>query len=249
MAFLTFMGQPLVGTDWYVPSWQQVAEFLDDGERSPATKRAYLAALRAFSRWMMASGYAEVDPTSRLPKVRVPRSTPRPVSTDQLGVALASGRFYRRTRTMVLLEAYQGLRAHEVAKVRGEDIRLDTGHLRVVGKGGVEVYLPLHPLVAAEALNYPRVGWWFPSPKDPDRPILAKSVSNVLSKALRRAGVPATGHNLRHWYGTETLRSAGGNLRVCQELMRHASLATTAIYTFVDDTERRAAVAGLPLVG
>ena len=62
-----------------------------------------------------------------------------------------------------------------------------------------------------------------------------------------RAGVPGSAHSLRHFYGTQTLRSSGGNLRVTQELMRHASPATTAIYTKVDDEQMRAAVDALPI--
>lgn len=70
-------------------------------------------------------------------------------------------------------------------------------------------------------------------------------LSTVLSDAFKRAGVDATAHQLRHWFGTNVLR-AGGNLRVAQELLRHSSPAITARYTQVDDTERRAASVALP---
>lgn len=246
-AFAGYLLLPLDGPGAYAPTWQQIAGFLTDGDRSPGTRKAYLAALRAFSKWLILTDRATVDPTLKLPKVRAPRALPRPVSTDQLSLALASGRFYSRTRTMVLLAAYQGLRVHEIAKVRGEDIRGDT--LRVVGKGGKDVLLPLHPVIAAEAGLYPRIGWWFSSPNDRTRPVLANSVSTLVSQGLHRAGVPATAHQLRHWFGTESLRSSGGNVRVCQELLRHASLATTAVYTQVDDAERRAALVALPAPG
>jgi integrase/recombinase XerD len=64
--------------------------------------------------------------------------------------------------------------------------------------------------------------------------------------ALRRAGVAASAHQLRHWFGTQTLRAAGGNLRTAQELLRHADANTTAGYTKVDDADRRAAILALP---
>ncbi|MGI8881058.1 MAG: tyrosine-type recombinase/integrase [Jatrophihabitans sp.] len=162
----------------------------------------------------------------------------------QLQQVLESGRFYGRTRTMILLGAYQGLRVHEIAKIRGEDFTGDS--LRVVGKGKVAADLPVHPVIAAEAARYPAVGWWFPSPYCEGEPVTANSVSGVISAALRRSGVNATAHQLRHHFGTEILRASGGNLRVAQELLRHASPATTAVYTMIDDEQRRAAILALP---
>ncbi|MBM4695632.1 tyrosine-type recombinase/integrase [Rhodococcus hoagii] len=60
----------------------------------------------------------------------------------------------------------------------------------------------------------------------------SKSVSQIIGKAMRRAGLERTAHRLRHWYGT-TLLDDGADLRVVQELLRHASLSTTQIYTKV----------------
>lgn len=75
--------------------------------------------------------------------------------------------------------------------------------------------------------------------------MLANTVSQIIGNTFRRAGIRCSARQLRHWFGTNTLRAAG-NLRVAQELLRHASVATTALYTQVDDTERRAAILALP---
>lgn len=224
-------------------TWQDVARFLTDDRLGPASRSTYYGHLRSWFCWLVLNDYRSDNPTDRVRRPRVPRGQPRPITTDQLGRLLASG-IYARTRMMVLLAAYEGMRVHEIAKIRGEHLR--GGNLTVVGKGGRTDVLPVHEAVAHEAQRFPNIGLWFPRPSDRSLPVLANSVSNVLSKAMQRAGVPGTPHALRHWFGTHALRAAGGDLRVAQELMRHASPATTAIYTLVDDDRRRAAIDALP---
>jgi integrase/recombinase XerD len=211
---------------------------------SASTRQAYFSALRAWHRWLCAAGQRGDDPMAGLPRPRAPRRQPHPVATAHIERLLASG-IRRRTRTAVLLCAYQGLRVHEAAKIRGEDVDLIAHTLRVVGKGGVDELLPLHPVVAAEAEHYPRRGYWFPSYARPSRPVCSTSLSAVISRAMHRAGVPGTAHSLRHWFGTELLRG-GADARTVQTLMRHASLATTALYTLVNSDQQRAALHMLP---
>ncbi len=215
-----------------------------DCDMGAGTRATYHAHLRAWFAFLLRAGLRADDPMLDIRRPRTPRRRPRPIASAHLS-ALLSSRMHRRTRTMILLAAYEGLRMHEVAKIRGEDVDLVGGQLFVIGKGGVDEVLPLHELVAAEAAHYPRRGYWFPSYKDPARAVLANSVSSIVSRAMERAGVPGTGHSLRHWYATELLR-AGADARTTQTLMRHASLATTAIYTAIDDDQRRAAVLRLP---
>jgi integrase/recombinase XerD len=216
---------------------------------SPGTRSTYWGALRAWFVWLVEIEELRTDnPMRRLRRPREPRRRPRPVTDDQLRRLLASG-IRSRTRTWILLASRQGLRVHEIAKMRGEDVDLEAGTLRVVGKGGVDALLPLHPLIAAEAARYPATGWWFPSYEGYGRAgehVVSPTGSITISRAMRRAGVPCTAHQLRHSFGTNVLRTAGGNLRVAQELLRHASVATTALYTQVDDAERRAAILALP---
>lgn len=216
------------------------------GLQSQGTRAAYFAALKAWFRWLVDFEEARADnPMRKLRAPRQPRRTPRPITTAERDRALA--RITRhRTRTYLLLAVYHGLRVHEIARVRGEDLDLAAMTLRVVGKGRLVASLPLHPSVAELAGSYPATGWWFPARDGEHGHVSPKTVSHVLGQALRRAGVNASAHQLRHWYGTQVLRSAGGNLRVAQELLRHASANTTAGYTHVDDAERRAAIVALP---
>jgi site-specific recombinase XerD len=208
--------------------------------RSRSSKATYFAQLQAWFRWLVRMDYRVDDPCAKIVAPRAPRRGPRPI-TDEHFHALLASRMHRRTRMMILLAAYQGLRVHEIAKIRGEDVDLVSLQLRVIGKGDVDATLPLHEKVALFAVSFPRRGWWFPSYDDPARPLLANSVSGVVSRAMTRAGIDGGAHRLRHWYGT-TLSQRGVNLRVVQQLMRHASLQTTQIYTLVDDAQMRSAI-------
>lgn len=212
---------------------------------SAGTKQTYFSALRAWHLWLFADGRRGDDPMLRMKRPRAPRRTPHPVATDHIDKLLSSG-IRGRTRTAVLLCSYQGLRVHEAAKIRGEDVDLISHTLRVVGKGGLDEVIPLHPLIAAEAEKYPRRGYWFPSYSRPGKPVQGVSLSACISRAMHRADIPASAHALRHWYATELLE-AGADVRTVQTLLRHASLATTALYLKVNPQRQRAAVHALPL--
>lgn len=217
----------------------------------PATKATYYYSLRAWFHWLQITGERDDSPMLNLPPPRVPKGRPRPISTAQLR-RLLTQRMKRRTRAMVLLASCEGLRVHEVAKVRGEDFDLREGTLYVLGKGGVPRTLPLHDDVARIADWMPRRGFWFPTTYKPNRAfpdgkghVLARSVSTIVGNVMTRADVPGTPHALRHWFATELLEQ-GVDLRTVQELLGHASLATTQIYTKVSGKRRDEAVERLP---
>ena len=208
-------------------------------ELSNSSKATYTNHMRAFFAWANRMEYTDHDPTQKLPTPKVPRGKPHPVTDDDMRI-LAQAPMRKRTRALILLCAYQGLRIHEAVKVRSDDISAPTGHLRVVGKGGVEATLPLSDVIRDLAATMPD-GYWFPSG---DGHVKANSASDTVGKAMRRAGVDGSAHSLRHYYGTQLLRR-GANLRVVQELMRHSNLATTAIYTQISEEEKRAAIDSL----
>lgn len=207
------------------------------------TRSAYAAALRAWTRWLTATGRVEEDAMETVPRPRTPHYRPRPVTAEQVRAVLDQ-RLRRDTRTKVVLAAYAGLRAHEIAKVRGEDVDAEAGTLHVIGKGGRDDLLPAHPMVLEAAAHHPGRGWWFPSPTGAGRPVTPRSVGDAVAQALRRAGVDATAHQLRHFFATELLRT-GTDCRIVQTLMRHESLSTTGRYLGVDEDQQRAALRGL----
>ncbi|MFE7747203.1 tyrosine-type recombinase/integrase, partial [Nocardia sp. NPDC057455] len=166
-----------------------------------------------------------------------PRGVPKPFTPAELRRIEATNMHFR-TRVMVRLALCQGFRVHEVAKVRGEDFDLVARTVTVTGKGGVTATLPLHDLVYEVALEMPRSGWWFPANATrPGEHVLPGSVTDMIRKVCKRAGIRGWAHRLRHSFGTGLLDS-NVDVRVVQELMRHASLGTTQVYTKVSDYRR-----------
>lgn len=246
--FAAVVGDPVTATT------DDVVDYLASLDVGRSTLATYYSHLRAWFKFLVATDVRADDPSARVPAPRVPRRKPRGLTDEQL-CRLLDTRMHRRTRMMVLLAAFQGLRVHEIAKIRGEDVDLAAMQLRVEGKGGTDYTLPLHPVVAAAVLddtvgNFPRRGWWFTTHNGNSRtsagPILARSVSNILSKSMDRAGIDGGPHRLRHTYATR-LVGHGVNIRVVQELLRHASLQTTQIYTGVTFDQQKDALGLLTL--
>ena len=107
---------------------------------------------------------------------------------------------YRRTRAMILLGAYAGLRVSEIASIRGEHIDLITHTIAITGKGDKTRYIPLHPVLQQLAADMPVRSWWFPSSVGNQRylaggPVLGNSVSDSISKPWT---VPASPGNRTH---------------------------------------------------
>ncbi|MBW4032993.1 MAG: tyrosine-type recombinase/integrase, partial [Acidobacteria bacterium] len=212
---------------------------------APRSRWTYHQHLSAYCTWLIKAKLRKDNPLAEAPVPRRPAGVPRPVLNHQLErILTAAGR--RRTKTMILLAALAGLRVHEIAKLHGRDVDLEARTLRVIGKGGKDALIPMHELLVAEAQVYPRDGFWFPSYlADGATPHISRqSVSATIGAALTRAGVDATAHQLRHWYGTSLLEH-GVDIRIVQELMRHSSLQSTQIYTKVSGEQRQIAIAKL----
>lgn len=204
------------------------------------TKRTYFNHLRSLFGFLHRSGVVLVDPMAPIRRPPAPRPNPRPLTEDQLRRALAAAD--RRVWSYLLLGYLAGLRAFEIGKFHGQDI--SPAGIYVVGKGGQAHTVPTHPLLWDLAQSYPRDAYWFPSPAAGRDHVGGPAVSQRVGKLFAELGIPGATHRARHTYGTQLLRG-GANLRIVQDLMRHASLATTALYLGVDEDERRSAINGL----
>ncbi len=231
---------------------QGVDRFLTSAAWAKATRASYHGAIRAWCKWLIITGRRADDPTLIATTPKVKKGRPRPVADEHLAILLDT-RMYKRTRAMILLAAYAGLRVSEIAAIKGDDVDTVINTITVIGKGDKERQIPLHPILKDLAAVMPPRGWWFPTYIGNTKhlaggPMLGNSVSSSISNVMNRAGIPGTPHALRHWFGS-ALREAGVDSLVIKELMGHESLATTAIYVDVPLRQRSAAVILLPKMG
>lgn len=206
-----------------------------------------LSALKAFIAFARAESG---DPDPSAPRLRGPRlkkGLPRPVTPDDaVNIAdLIDGTASEdwigaRDRAVLLLMYGSGLRIAEALSLRGSDAPLNET-LTVTGKGGKQRLVPILPITREAVAAYCDE---CPYPLEPDEALFrgAKGgalsqgmVQKAMAKARRALGLPdtATPHAMRHSFATHLL-GAGADLRSLQELLGHASLGSTQIYTKVD---------------
>lgn len=223
-----------LGHDVVTATRNELIAWLGRPDLSPKTRQNYRSAVHTFFTLLQDEEFRHDNPAARLPRGKSPRVEANPFSTAEVQKLLDSG-IYGRSRMMVLLAAYQGFRAVEIAATSGAHVDWDRSMiLTVEAKGGVEVWRPLHPAVIAYAQAkpdmFPRDGFWFPG-IGPNRGyhIAAKSVSNTLSQALARADIRHRPHQLRAWFATE-LSESGADMLTIQHAMRHATAGTLKHY-------------------
>ncbi len=190
------------------------------------------------------------DPDPAPPRLRGPRlkkGLPRPVTPDEainladhVNDLAADDWTGTRDRAVLLLMYGSGLRIAEALSLTGRDAAVGEV-LQLTGKGGKQRVVPVLPITRAALGEYMRVCPWPISPNEPlfrgmkGGPLSPGMVQRTMAQARRALGLPdtATPHALRHSFATHLL-SAGADLRSLQELLGHASLGSTQIYTRVD---------------
>jgi integrase/recombinase XerC len=215
------------------------------------TLHNHVSGLRTFFRYWLRRGRLKRDPFLGVPLPKLEKRLPKFLTEEQtkalLGAPqrlLAEGKTDAHTawRDRLAMELLYGggLRVSELVALNHGAIDLDSGVARVIGKGRKERLCPLGQ-VAIAVLNKFRTE--FASDKSPGAPVLVnadgrrtsvREVQLMLKRHLAEAGLPLdlTPHKLRHSYATHLL-NAGADLRLVQELLGHAQLATTQVYTHV----------------
>jgi integrase/recombinase XerD len=220
----------------------------------------HLATIRVFCRWLAATGLIAENPAAILERPTRWRHLPDVLSPSQLRTLLAApspdhdegpARLWMRDRAMLELMYASGLRATEVCTLTRNDAVLEAGIVRVTGKGDRQRLVPMGtPAVGAVAsyLDECRPGLvrehHGPTPQlflsRTGRPLERVAVWQIVRRWAAVAGLSGVHpHVLRHSFATHLL-SGGADLRVVQELLGHADISTTQIYTHVDGTRLRA---------
>ena len=239
-------------------SWDQVAAFDAAALRrqlaerraeglSNASAARELSALKAFvTHAREAVGEAEPQPP-RLRGPRIAKGLPRPITPDDAAnltdIVAADGTDTwtgLRDRAVLMLLYGAGLRIAEALSLKGADVPLGAT-LSVTGKGGRQRVVPILPAVSQAVADYAAAcPWTLHREAELFRgarggPLNAGIVRKAVARARTALGLPdsATPHALRHSFATHLL-GAGADLRSLQELLGHASLGSTQIYTKVD---------------
>jgi len=192
-----------------------------------STKATYVARLRSIYKSLNKMNLVNGNnPAENLPQVKPGRGVPKPVTKGEYQKLLAEAK-NPTLRNWFLLGGMAGLRAMEVANIKGSDlIEHEDGYsLRVQGKGGTDLIVPVSPIVSDMIKSYGTLGrLWQVTPN--------KLSSRAANEMRRILGPDAKHfHSLRHYFATTMLEKSGGDLIAVKELMRHTSVATTQIYT------------------
>jgi integrase/recombinase XerD len=243
---------PGVGPD--AVTAEQIGAFLGWRKRggvAAATIKLHVVALRIFFRHLVQRGGLAKDPTEFLGIPRIERYLPETLSAPEVEKLLAAAAgetpLELRDRAIVELLYASGLRVSELCGVRLESLDLEDGFIRVVGKGGKQRLVPVGS-GAREALGiYLRSGRpelvtkrtggeVFLSVRG--RKLTNQRIWQLLRELAVRAGLEKKvhPHMLRHSFATHLLEG-GADLRIIQELLGHADIATTQIYTHVDSRQ------------
>ena len=227
----------LGGSPWSVTEAELVA-WCGGQDWARETRRSVYAGLRGFWRWAVAEGLVERSPATRLPAVRPSDPHPRPAPDLVYRRALAASD--ARTRLILRLAAEAGLRRAEIAQVHARDLFRDLvgWSLVVHGKGGKLRTVPLGDDLAAAVRLAAGSSWAFLG--DDGGHLSPRWVGKLARIVLTE---DFTLHTLRHRFATRAY-GATANLLAVQQLLGHASPATTQRYVRLpDDALRRAAAA------
>lgn len=229
---------------------------LKDRNYAPATVARKVAAVKSFFDFMVADNVLQNDPTENLSSPKVGKTLPKPLSASEVEALLAEpakkkSLEAKRDTAMIELLYAGGMRVSELISLNTGDVNLEAGFVRCFGKGSKERIIPIHQKAVEAVKEYladsrpkllqdqqvdalflnrrgerlTRQGFWL-----------------ILKGYARSAGIKrvVTPHTLRHSFATHVL-SGGADLRSVQELLGHANISSTQIYTHLTSEHVREA--------
>ena len=232
---------------------EHFAAMLSDHGISAKSQARILSGVRSFYRYLVLDGYLDVDPTELLESPHLPQHLPEYLSTEEVdalenSIDLTSNEGHRN-RAIIEVFFSCGLRVSELTNLKLSDLFLPQGFIRVNGKGGKQRLVPISERAIHE------LELWFDDrrqmdikPGEEDYVFLNRRghhltrtmILIMVKRQAEAAGIKKTisPHTLRHSFATALLKG-GADLRIIQELLGHADLGTTEIYTHMDDESLR----------
>ena len=230
---------------------RQFVYHLKDLGLSPSSIRRNVSAVRSYFRFLVGDGIVARDPSERLDTPKRWRTLPEVLTVAEIRTLLASPTMddplYFRDRAMLELAYGAGLRVSEWIGIGARDVMLEESLVRVFGKGSKERLVPIgRGAIAALAIYMrelrPRLlasagggGGKTLFLNARGQPLSRMGAWKILQKYVKRSGITKRvyPHTLRHSFATHLLEG-GADLRAVQEMLGHADISTTQIYTHVD---------------
>jgi integrase/recombinase XerC len=243
---------------------REVRDFVIEAQRryGRRTLHNHVSALRSLCRFWIAKGRLKRNPFTGAPLPKLEKRLPQFLTEDQAKALLASPQrllesegcdAFTACRDRLAMEVLYGagLRVSELVGLNFGDVDFSDGVARVTGKGRKQRVCPLGKVACAVMEKFRDQFAKATGPKDPvicnadGSRMTVRAVQLMLKRHLVLAGLPLdlTPHKLRHSFATHLL-NAGADLRIVQELLGHASLATTQIYTHVSKERLRSVYEG-----
>ncbi|MBN8208072.1 site-specific tyrosine recombinase XerD [Bacillus sp. NTK071] len=221
-------------------------ELKDQGKASTTIARN-IASIRSFHQFLLREKAVDQDPSVHIETPKTERKLPKILSTSEVEELLEapdySTPYGKRDRAMLEVLYATGLRVSELVDLRMEDVHLTMGFIRTIGKGNKERIVPLGKMARDALTTYLDEGRsQLMKQKKTDTLFLnhrgerlsRQGFWKMLKKLAIKANIvkPLTPHTLRHSFATHLLEN-GADLRAVQELLGHADISTTQIYTHV----------------
>jgi len=239
-----------VGDHEDVPGVERIRHYVDSLYQSGLSSRSiarHVATLRNFHSFLLETGAEQVDPTSLLSTPKQWQSIPKYLNNDQVSKLLSAPDATQpgglRDRAMLEFLYATGLRVSELCKVRVSDVELKLGYVRILGKGNKHRLVPVGASAIKAVEEYLASGRKGLLKRRTSPYLFITSRGGAMTrqafwKLLRRHGRKAgifhdlTPHVLRHTFATHLLEG-GADLRSVQEMLGHADISTTQVYTHV----------------
>lgn len=245
-AFEFWLGRsPLSATAADIEVFLDTRRGRDSDRINDRTRCEWISHLSCFFEWAgRALGEPALNPCDAIDRPRLRRLLPRPISEDDLEVAMERGT--GQMRAWLVLGAFAGFRCCEISWLTTDSVMWHEGVVNIFGKGRKERVVPMHELVTEVLRSHaPRgTGPFFRRP-DGLTPWTPRNVSNKINAYLADLNIKATAHQLRHRFGTKTYEQCH-DILVVKELLGHSSVQTTQVYTLFSQATAKAAVLALP---